>query len=180
MRRLVLFILAAVCGYLANAQDKYIYDKYGELQYSISDSLSIKEKISDFSLIIEHRDTALFIFDGKRCGYKESTTYVVKDGQATFYEKSYTPVLFGRTAKLSSLHSFLTYLRYAESKYPGSNFKINYDYTDPQIGLTAGVYYEYAFKQWRFVLDENIYKMSNLKELIPLMEELINTCKELQ
>ena len=180
MRRLLLFILAAVCGYLANAQDKYIYDKYGKLQYSISDSLSIKEKISDFSLIIEHRDTALFIYDGKSCGYRKSTTYIIKDGNATFYEQSYTPILLGREAKLSSLNSFLAYLKYAEDKYPKSDFKTVYDYADPRIGLTARVIYEYAFKQWRLVIDDNIYKIVSLSNLIPLMEELINTCKELQ
>lgn len=71
-------------------------------------------------------------------------------------------------------------MKYAEDKYPKSDFKTVYDYADPQIGLTARVIYEYAFKQWRLVIDENIYKIVSLSNLIPLMEELINTCKELQ
>lgn len=171
--------MAMMATYTTNAQDKYVYNEFGKLRYIVSDTLSVNENLSEVCLMTEYRDTAFFIFGEKRCGYSESTTYIIRDGNFTFHKKAYAPILFGKEVKLSSMQSFLAYLNYVESKYPDSYFKVIFDYADPRADLAARVVFDRTSWKWKFVLNGNIYKIDAVSNIKRELQQLINAYIEL-
>lgn len=179
MKRLLLALATLCFSVSVFSQNKYVYNKLGQVTHIISDTLIQNEIIPKGGYFIEHHITKYYRIGDKNIGYCTTTTFITKHGILQSLGTKYNLVLLDKEVSKESMNTFLTFLKYVKEKYENSESYIKFDYVDESVDVMVRIAVEPISGKWRMFVGNGEYKIDALDTLIVNIEKLITDYQNL-
>jgi hypothetical protein len=175
-------IALIVCSIL-NAQDKYVYNNFGKLQYIVRDTISFSDQVLG-DIFIEQSKTVV----GSYVAYRTSKHFLIQDAQFKHISTTHTPIVFGVEISKKSLDSFIVWLRHvmencgvmSKGKLDKDNLVPtdypSYTFTDETLQLMVTI--RNSNGEWFLMHEKDYWRTDILNRIFPALEELLVILEE--